>query len=98
MSAPPDAAPQGEAFKITKKAVYVFWGFAAASQPSLERVLAGQIVGDQSVANLRIRVSSRLGDLLATALTLGLIVPRSVTYEGVIVRRAPPPSPPAPAP
>jgi len=86
LSAGPGAQPQGEEFHITKKAVYLLWGLAAASQPSLERILAGQITGDQQVVNLRIKVSSRFGDLVATALTLGLIVPRSVTYEGLIVR------------
>jgi hypothetical protein len=93
MSAVPGNQPQGEEFRITKKAVFVFWGFAAATRPSLERILAGQLTGDAQVANLRIRVTSRVGDLIATALTLGLVVPRSVTYEGVIVR---PPAAPAP--
>lgn len=92
VSSAPGSQPQGEEFKITRKAVFVLWGFAAATRPSLERALAGQVSGDAQVANLRIRVTSRLGDLVATALTLGLVVPRSVTYQGVIVR---PPAAPA---
>ncbi|MBI4421260.1 MAG: hypothetical protein HY560_10575 [Gemmatimonadetes bacterium] len=78
--------PQGEEFSVTRSAVYLLWGVAAASRPSLERVLAGQLTGDAEVANLRVRVRSRFSDLLITVLTAGLIVPRSVTYEGVIVR------------
>jgi hypothetical protein len=31
-------------------------------------------------------VSSRFTDLLITGLTLGLIVPRSVTFEGVVTK------------
>jgi hypothetical protein len=93
MSSPPGATPAGEEFRITRKAVFLLWGLTAASRPSLERVLSGQISQDQQVANLRIRVRSRFGDLVATALTLGLVVPRSVTYEGVIVRPAPAPAP-----
>ncbi|MSR06656.1 MAG: hypothetical protein EXR93_06265 [Gemmatimonadetes bacterium] len=92
LSAGPGAQPQGEEFHITRTGVYLLWGLAAASQPSLERVLAGQITGGQQVANLRIRVRSRLGDLVATVLTAGFIVPRSFTFEGIIV---PPQVPPA---
>ena len=93
LSSPPGVTPTGEEFRITRKAVFVLWGIAAASRPSLERVLAGQITQDQQVANLRVRVRSRFGDVLATVLTAGLVVPRSVTYEGVIVRPAPAPAP-----
>lgn len=93
LASEPDRKPTGEEFRITKKAVYVLWGFAAASKPSLERVLAGQVTGGQGVANLRIHVTSKVGDLIATVLTLGLVVPRSVTYEGVIVAAPAPPAP-----
>jgi len=40
----------------------------------------------QEVANLEIDVRSRFVDLLVTGLTLGLIVPRSVTFKGVVVQ------------
>lgn len=80
--------PQGEEFRVTRSAVFLLWGLAAASRPSLERVLAAQVTGEAEIANLRVRVRSRFGDLLVTVLTAGLVVPRSVTYEGVIVRPA----------
>ena len=86
LASDPGARPTGEEFHQTRKAVYLLWGVASATKPSLERVLAGQLTGDAHVANLRIRVASSFGDLLATVLTVGLVVPRSVTYEGVIVR------------
>jgi hypothetical protein len=38
------------------------------------------------VADLRIQVRSRFTDVLITGLTLGLIVPRSVTFEGVVTK------------
>jgi hypothetical protein len=38
------------------------------------------------VADLRIRVRSRFSDVLITGLTLGLVVPRSVTFEGVVTK------------
>ena len=78
--------PQGEPFKITRTAVYVLWGIGTASRPSLERVLAGQVTGEAEIANLRITVKSRFSDVLLSVLTGFLVVPRAVTYEGVIVR------------
>ncbi|MBI4500324.1 MAG: hypothetical protein HY700_04105 [Gemmatimonadetes bacterium] len=78
--------PQGEPFKITKTAVYVLWGLGTATRPSLERVLASQVTGDAEIANLRITVKSRFSDVLLSVLTGFLVVPRGVTYEGVIVR------------
>lgn len=81
--------PEGEAcvveFRRSQKAVYVLWGLIPASGPSLERTLGGQVTGSQSVANLKIRVRTRLPDLLVTVLTAGLVAPRSVTYEGCVV-------------
>jgi hypothetical protein len=87
MSSPVTAPAQGEAFRVTKKSVYFFAGLVSASKPSLENVLASQVTGDARVADLKIRVRSRWSDVLFTVLTAGLIVPRTVTYEGVIVGR-----------
>jgi hypothetical protein len=50
-------------------------------------VLAGQVGTASRIANLRIKVRSRWSDLLVTVLSFGVIVPRSVTFEGVIVPR-----------
>ena len=77
--------PQGTAFRITKHPVYLLWGLAAASRPNAEDVLAGQVRTGARVANLRIKVRARWNDLLVTVLTAGLISPRSVTFEGVVV-------------
>lgn len=83
------SAPGGDActtqFRRSQKAVYVLWGLIPASGPSLERTLAGQITGSQSVANLKIHQRSRFTDLLVTVLTVGLVAPRSVTFEGCLV-------------
>ena len=82
------AAPvEGTAFNVTSRAVYGLWGLVRFSQPSLRKTLASQLVGGKEVANVRIRVRSKFSDLLITGLTLGLVVPRAVTIEGVIVER-----------
>jgi hypothetical protein len=77
--------PQGTAFSVTKHPVYLLWGLTAAARPNAEDVLAGQVGTGARVANLRIKVRSRWSDLLVTVLTAGLLSPRSVTFEGVVV-------------
>lgn len=80
---------QGTQFQVHQKAVFLFLGMFPTSKPSLEKALAGQLLDGAEVANLTISVRSRFSDLLISFLTLGLIIPRSVTYEGVIVERNP---------
>ena len=60
-------------------------GLVSLSQPNLEDVLAGQLGAGARIANLRVKVRSRWTDLLVTGLTLGLVVPRAVTFEGIVV-------------
>ena len=78
--------PQGSRFKVTSHAVYGLWGLATLKQPSLRKALAAQLAGGSGVADLKIKVRSRFSDVLITALTAGLIVPRAVTFEGVVLK------------
>lgn len=75
----------GVPFRVTKHAVYMLLGLVRVTQPNLEDVLAGQVGSGKRIANLRVKVRSRWSDLLVTGLTLGVVVPRSVTFEGVVV-------------
>ena len=77
--------PQGTRFQVTKHPVFLLWGGVTASEPNLEDVLAGQLGTGGRIANLRIRIRSRWPDLLVTVLSFGLVSPRSVTFEGVVV-------------
>jgi hypothetical protein len=79
--------PQGTAFRVTRHPVFLFWGAVPVARPSAEDVLAGQVGTASRIANLRIKVRSRWSDLLVTALSFGTIVPKSVTFEGVVVPR-----------
>jgi hypothetical protein len=84
--ASPGAVPAaGEPFSVTKTSVFALWGVLPLSRASLEGVIASQAHGEQQVADLRIKVRSKFKDVLITVLTLGIFVPRSVTFEGVIV-------------
>jgi hypothetical protein len=78
--------PAGERFQVSGKAVFGLWGVARLRQPSLRKALAAQLGGGTGVADVRIRVRSRWTDVLVTALTAGLIVPRTVTFEGVVTK------------
>jgi hypothetical protein len=82
---PAQTPPQGEPFRVTKHPTFLFWGLIAASRPNAEDVLAGQVGTGARIANLKIKVRARWSDLLVTGLTAGLISPRSVTFEGVVV-------------
>jgi hypothetical protein len=77
---------QGDRFRVGGKSVFGFWGLLKFREPSLRKALAAQLGGGTGVADLRIRVRSRWSDVLITGLTLGLIVPRSVTFEGVVTK------------
>ncbi|HWC74452.1 MAG TPA: hypothetical protein VG454_10995 [Gemmatimonadales bacterium] len=81
--------PQGTPFKVTKHPVYLLWGLTTVSEPNAEDILAGQVGTGARIANLRVNVRSRWPDLLITALTLGVIAPRSVTFQGIVVTTSP---------
>ena len=77
-------------FRRSEKAVFLMWGLIPASRPSLQNALASQVTGTAEVRNLRISVRSRFTDLLFTAISVGLVVPRSVTFEGCVVSASTP--------
>jgi hypothetical protein len=87
LAGPPQPPDSGIAFRVTKHPVYLLAGLVPVAQPNLEDVLAGQLGTGARITNLRIKVRSRWSDLLVTALTLGLVVPRSVTFEGLVVAK-----------
>ena len=86
LASPAGQQPAGARFRVTSHAVYGFWGLAKIKDPSLRKALAAQLAGGSGVADLKIKVRSRWSDVLVTALTAGLIVPRAVTYEGVVLK------------
>lgn len=88
--AEPMAMPvPGDSFKVTTRAVHVFWGLAPAKEPNLQHVLAGQLAAGSAVHGLAIKSRKRWSDLLVSVITLGFISTTSVTYSGVISRAAP---------
>jgi hypothetical protein len=79
--------PTGQPFSVSTHSVHAFWGLISLKQPAMDRALAGQLVGGNSVAQVRIKTKSSFWDLFVTALTLGVIAPKTVTYEGIVVGR-----------
>lgn len=84
----PGEATCATPFRRSQKAVFLLWGAVRATRPSLEHALGGQVTGSDEITNLRIRVRSRFSDLLFTAFTGGLVVPRSVTFDGCVTPTA----------
>jgi hypothetical protein len=87
MAATAGETPVGQPFTINTHTVHAFWGLLSLKKAQLDRALANQLVGGKEVANLKIKTKSRWTDLLVTGLTLGLIAPKTVTFEGVIIGR-----------
>ncbi len=86
VSSPAGQPAQGDRFRVSSRAVFGFWGLIKYREPSLRKALAAQLAGGSGIADLKIRVRSRWTDVLITGLTLGLVVPRSVTFEGVVTK------------
>ncbi len=87
MAAAPGESTAGTPFKTSSHSVYGMWGLLTISQANLQRELARQLVGGQQIVQLRIKTKSRWSDLLFTVLTAGLVVPRTVRFEGIILGR-----------
>lgn len=79
--------PTGQPFQVTTHTVHAFFGLMTLKKASMQKALAGELVGGSAVAQVRIKTRSRFLDLLVTGLTLGLIAPKTVTYEGIVVGR-----------
>ncbi|HET7601580.1 MAG TPA: hypothetical protein VFK36_01095 [Gemmatimonadales bacterium] len=78
-------ADSGAAFTVSTHSMFALWGLFSVKQPSVEKALAGQLVGGKRIEDVRIKVHSSATDVLLTILTAGIIVPRSVTVEGKVV-------------
>jgi len=85
LAAAPGAGPCPTRFRRSQKAVFLLWGLVPAARPSLQNALASEVAGTAEIRDLRISVRSRFTDLLFTGITAGLVVPRSVTFEGCVV-------------
>jgi hypothetical protein len=86
LASPAGQPPEGARFSLSSKAVYAAWGIFRLKEPSLRKALANQLAGASGVADVKIKVRSRWSDLLITVLTAGLVVPRSVTFEGIVTK------------
>jgi hypothetical protein len=87
MAVAPGDTTQGTPFRSTAHTVHGLFGLVTVSQANLRKSLARQLVGGEGISNLKIRTKSGWLDVLVTGLTLGLIVPRTVVYTGVITGR-----------
>ena len=84
MASPLDQPPDGERFKVNTTSLHAFWGLIPLSQANLEKALTAQLVGGKAVQDVKITVRSRWFDILGTIITVGLLTPRTVTFEGVV--------------
>lgn len=85
MAEPAQAPAAGATFKVTKHPLYLGWGLFQIGETNLDDLLSGQLGAGGSIAGLKIKVRSTLLGGIITFVTLGIVAPRSVTYEGVVV-------------
>lgn len=85
MAGTPQPAPSGTPFHVTRHPVFLLFGLARVGTPDLEDVLTAELGTGAGVQNLRIKVAASPTDVLFTVITLGVIAPRTVTFEGEIV-------------
>ena len=79
------APAKGAPFKVSSGSIWVLWGAVPVKKPSLRGPLGSQLVGGQSIEDVKITVGSKWYDVLISVVTLGLITPRTITLEGVVV-------------
>lgn len=89
MASPATEPAVGDTFRVTQTALHLFWGLYESRGANLRSALATQLGDGGGVANLRVRTWHKWSDIAATVLTLGLVTPTSVTFEGVVTRAAP---------
>jgi hypothetical protein len=77
--------PAGTVFKVKAKALWGAWGLIPLNEPSVKKILASQLIDGRSVANVRITTRSSIFDAVISLGTFGVLSPRSVTIEGVVV-------------
>jgi hypothetical protein len=89
MASPIGQATPADSFRVSTHAIWAFWGIQGLKRPSLNKALATQLAGGKGIADLKIKTHSSFTDVLFTVLTAGVIVPRSVIYQGVVTGGAP---------
>jgi hypothetical protein len=88
MASPALEPAVGDTFRVTQTALHLFWGMYEMRGVDLRSALATQLGGGGGVANLRVRTWHKWSDILAMVLTVGIVAPTSVTFEGVVTRAA----------
>lgn len=88
MASPATEPAVGDTFRVTQTAIHLFWGLYESRGANLRSALATQLGGGGGVANLRVRTWHKWSDIVATVLTLGIVAPTSVTFDGVVTRAA----------
>lgn len=85
LAEPAAAPPTGTPFRISRRATYLFWGVLPVGQQRIDAALGSQLADSPGIADLRIETKAGFTDVLLTVLTAGIVVSRSVTYEGIIL-------------
>ena len=75
---------QVKTFVSNNKAIWIFWGLAPLSLPTIDGVVLPQVSGHTGVQNLKITTESGFIDHVVTILTQGILMMRTVRVEGEV--------------
>ena len=73
-----------KSFAVSNKAIWLFWGAIPLALPEFDGIIVPEMAGHAGVQNLKITTKSDFLDLIATVLTDGILVMRTVTVEGEV--------------
>lgn len=72
-------------FTETQSASYLFWGIVPPSPVNPQQILAPYLQGGARISNLTITSHHSFTDALVMLLTLGIVDPLTIRYEGDVV-------------
>lgn len=72
-------------FSETQGTTYLFWGIVSPAPVDPEQVLAPYLRGGSRISNLTISSHHSFTDALVMFLTLGIVDPLTIRYEGDVV-------------
>ena len=71
-------------FAQTTKALWLFWGLAPLSLPTVDQVAGPAVADHTGVQNLKITTKTEVLDFIVTTLANGIVTMRTVIIEGEV--------------
>ena len=77
-------------FDTKERAIWLFWGLAPLSVPSVDEVVGPHVADRAGIQNLSIETRYSIVDGLITTLTIGILTVRTVRIKGEVYDKSAP--------